>query len=282
MKPSSSFDSPLGRSIGRSAPKHSALPIQDVEGAPGSFYFRYEEFAAGAHAEAHSHSWGHLNYASHGTLHMQVQGQEMIAPPQYAVWIPPGVEHGCTLREGVIYRAIYVQPALCSALPQQGCMLAIGPIVKSILADFAERDVHTPESEADLRLAQVVVDQLARCRVETNYLPGAQTPLLARVLDALQADPSDHRSLADWAQAVHTTERTLARHCQRELGMSLGEWRQRLRLLRAIDALETGSAVQEIAFDLGYSTASAFITMFQRQAGTTPEQYRREYCGLAA
>jgi AraC-like DNA-binding protein len=39
--------------------------------------------------------------------------------------------------------------------------------------------------------------------------------------------------------------------------------------------------VQEIAFDRGYSTASAFIAMFQREAGTTPEQYRRECCGIA-
>ncbi|WP_281077370.1 helix-turn-helix domain-containing protein, partial [Variovorax paradoxus] len=84
-----------------------------------------------------------------------------------------------------------------------------------------------------------------------------------------------------WAATVHMTERTLARQCQRELGMSFGDWRQRLRFLRAIDALEAGRTVQEIAFDLGYSTASAFIAMFQREAGTTPEQYRREFCGIA-
>ena len=57
--------------------------------------------------------------------------------------------------------------------------------------------------------------------------------------------------------------------------MSFGEWRQRLRFLAAIEALESSRSVQEVAFDLGYSTASAFIAMFQRQAGSTPEQYRR-------
>ena len=258
------------------------LPIQNVEDVPGSFYFRYDEFGAGTQAVPHRHSWGHLNYAAHGTLQMDVEGRQMLSPPQYAVWVPPNVVHGCYLRHAVVYRAIYVAPALCATLPSVPCTLAVGPIVKSILADFAERGIHIPADAADLRLALVVVDQLARCRVEKNYLPGAESSLLASVLDALQADPGDHRSLAEWAAAVHTTERTLARHCQRELGMSLGEWRQRLRLLRAIDALEAGHAVQAIAFDLGYSTASAFIAMFQRQAGTTPEQYRREFCGLAA
>ena len=58
--------------------------------------------------------------------------------------------------------------------------------------------------------------------------------------------------------------------------MSFGEWRQRLRFLAAIEALESPRSVQDIGFDMGYSTASAFIAMFQRQAGCTPEQYRRQ------
>lgn len=59
--------------------------------------------------------------------------------------------------------------------------------------------------------------------------------------------------------------------------MSFGEWRQRLRFLAAIEALESSSrSVQDIGFDMGYSTASAFIAMFQRLACCTPEQYRRK------
>ena len=41
-----------------------------------------------------------------------------------------------------------------------------------------------------------------------------------------------------------------------------------------IEALEAGRGIQQIAFDLGYSSPSAFISMFRRLAGTTPEQYR--------
>ena len=106
----------------------------------------------------------------------------------------------------------------------------------------------------------------------------AQHPALVQVLDAMQASPGDHRSLAEWSETVHMTERTLARHCQRELGMSLGDWRQRMRYLQAIDALEAGHTVQRIAYDLGYSTPSAFIAMFQRESGLPPEQFRREFC----
>lgn len=87
----------------------------------------------------------------------------------------------------------------------------------------------------------------------------------------MQAEPGDNRPLAQWAEQVHVSERTLARQFVRELGMSFGEWRQRLRYLTAIEALDSERSVQHVAFDLGYSTASAFIAMFQRHAGCTPE-----------
>lgn len=90
----------------------------------------------------------------------------------------------------------------------------------------------------------MVHDQLCAKPLELSFLPMAQHPALVQVLDAMQASRGDHRSLAEWAETVHMTERTLARHCQRELGMSLGEWLQRMRYLTAIDALEAGHTVQ--------------------------------------
>lgn len=50
-----------------------------------------------------------------------------------------------------------------------------------------------------------------------------------------------------------------------------------MRYLQVIDALEA-IQMQRIAYDLGYSTPSAFIAMFQRESGLPPEQFRREFC----
>ncbi|BCL76597.1 transcriptional regulator [Jeongeupia sp. HS-3] len=254
-------------------------PRTDLPALAYPICFRFDALAADTECQPHRHDFGQLNYVSHGVMQVDVGGQRFLSPPQYAVWLPPGVTHGSYNRMPVLYRALDLDASLCTVLPAQPCTLAISPLLRAILVDFAERGVAVPESGADRRLAQVVVDQLACARVEPRYLPLAESPALVGVLSALQADPGDNRPLAAWAASVNVTERTLARHCQRELGMSLGEWRQRLRFLRAIDALEAGRSVQVIALDLGYSTSSAFIAMFQRQAGTTPEQYRREVAG---
>jgi AraC-like DNA-binding protein len=69
------------------------------------------------------------------------------------------------------------------------------------------------------------------------------------------------------------------RRCQRDLGMSLAQWRQRLRVVKAMALLETGQTVETIALDLGYGSASAFISMFKRLAGATPDEFRKGAVG---
>jgi AraC-like DNA-binding protein len=58
--------------------------------------------------------------------------------------------------------------------------------------------------------------------------------------------------------------------------MSVGAWRQRLRLLEGLRLLAAGSSVTEVAMEVGYSTSSAFGAMFVRETGTTPARYFRE------
>ncbi len=252
------------------------LDIPQFDQLPAPVYFRYDEFGAGSQSAPHRHPWGQLNYASHGVMHLDVEGQRFISPPHYAVWVPPGTEHGCYNPQAIVYRSVYLDRSLCAELPAQPCSLVVSDILKAILGDFARRDLKVAQDACDQRLVQVLLDQLHQAPRQTCYLPFARSDSLGQVLAGLQAEPGDNRPLAEWAAQVHVSERTLARHFLRELGMSFGEWRLRLRFLRAIEALEAGLPIQAIAFDLGYSSGSAFIAMFQRQAGCTPEQYRRQ------
>jgi AraC-like DNA-binding protein len=64
--------------------------------------------------------------------------------------------------------------------------------------------------------------------------------------------------------------------------MSFGEWRQRLRVVRALALLEAGRSVESIALDLGYGSSSAFIAMFRRMSGTSPDKLRRDTTVVSA
>jgi AraC-like DNA-binding protein len=69
------------------------------------------------------------------------------------------------------------------------------------------------------------------------------------------------------------SRRTLERIFRAETGMSLGQWLRRQKLLDALRRLAAGEAVNAVALELGYNSASAFIAMFRRELGHTPTRY---------
>lgn len=238
------------------------------------YFLRFDE--ANAHTEylPHRHAWGQMILVKSNVLEMHVEGERLLTPADIPIWIPPGHTHASYNSRQAWFLTFNLAAALCEELPTRACLMNIDPVVHAIMDDFARRGLEQPQTEEDLRLCDVVRDRLRRAPVQKSYLPVSNDKFLAPVLRALEANPGDNTTLAEWAKRVFTTERTLARRCQQELNMSFSEWRQRLRFLRAIAQLEQGKTVQAIALDLGYSSASALIVMFQQQAGTTPDRYR--------
>ncbi|CNH82066.1 AraC family transcriptional regulator [Yersinia pekkanenii] len=246
-----------------------------VTTVPQSLSFRCEAFNANTEFLPHSHPYGQLICVTSGVVAMSIVGQRFLAPPEFSVWIPAGIEHSSHNRKPMQFRAIDIALELCDELPDTACLMNVSPIFNAIVEDCFARGLLIPESDQDMRLALVLIDQLKVSPVQRTYLPTSQDKLLSPILAALERCPSDNTSLSLWAKRVYTTERTLSRRCQQELGMSFSEWRQRLRFLHAISLLEQGKTVQNVALDVGYSSASAFIAMFQHISGTTPERFRR-------
>jgi AraC-like DNA-binding protein len=241
---------------------------------PRPVSFRTESYKGGTFFPPTRQSWGELNYSLSGVVEFDIEGVRYLSPPHYAIWMPPDTLHEAWNQHDVRYVTVYVERALCADLPRSPQTLSISPLLKAILADFAARDIHLPASAEDLRLADVLVDQIRLARRCESYLPLSGDPLLEPVLNALRAAPGDRRSLADLARAMKTTERTLSRRCQDHLGMSFNEWRQRLKLVAALALLEAGVPVKDVSQQLGYGSASAFIAMFRRLTGTSPTQMR--------
>jgi AraC-like DNA-binding protein len=87
------------------------------------------------------------------------------------------------------------------------------------------------------------------------------------------ADPTRDDSLDQWAELACMSRRTFTRAFREQIGMSLAEWRQHVRLLEALARLACGQAVTSIAFDVGYESPSAFTAAFQRAFGVPPSRY---------
>ena len=250
------------------------IPLSSPD-LPAALLFRSAVAPADGVYPHHQHAWGEFVYSFSGVMEVKLADHHYLAPPQYGVWLPPQVAHVGLNRQESHHCSFYVSPTVAGVLPSKACALVVSPLVRALLEHLRDVPCGPVPTEEEARLMQVLLDQLAVAPCSNSYLPHSSDPLLGPVLLALEADPGDNRTLGELAAAAHTTERTLARRCQRDLGMNLAEWRQRLRVVRALPLLEQGHKVEAIALDLGYGSASAFIAMFRRLMGVTPDEFRK-------
>lgn len=225
----------------------------------------------------HQHAWGEFVYSFSGVMEVKVAEHHYLAPPQYGVWLPPNQAHVGMNRQAAHHASLYISAELCGALPTEPSALTVSPLARAMLEHLHARPAPQvdADSPADARLLQVLLDQLSTAPRAGSYLPSSDDLALGAVLRWLEAHPGDNRTLPELAALANTTERTLMRRCQRDLGMSLAQWRQRLRVVKAMALLEHGQTVETIALDLGYGSASAFISMFKRLARATPDEFRK-------
>lgn len=249
---------------------------QRTPSLPDSVMVKVVQLPEGVDFPIEQHPWGQFVYPRAGVIELTVKSNRYAAPPDFGVWLPPGTEHVARADGETSYFVLDIDADLCTRLPQRASILSVGAIAKAIFLDLQKRQVRKPQSPEDVRLMEVLIDQLSVSAPIDSFLPMSSDAALRKVLEALCKNPGDSRTLVEWARYVHSTERTLARRCTRDLGMTFLEWRQRLRLSRAFAMLADGLAVQVVAQKLGYGTTSAFIAMFQKTIGTTPNAFRAQ------
>lgn len=257
-------------------PRHIQASVT-FDTLPSDIYLLFDAFRSNTETRSHSHLWGQLQIISGGILELEAEGHRFLAPSHFAIWVPAGVQHQSYNRKPIAYCSVNIIPKLAKLLPDHTCLLEVNPLVEALIAELREHNIQQPQNEQQERLIHVLFDQLLVAKQSERFLPTSQDKLLKPILEELEANPADETSLAQWAARNHTTERTLARHCKNELGMSFTEWRLRIRYLYSLDLLRKKMSIKEIAFSLGYNQTSPFITMFKRYADCTPEQYKLKH-----
>lgn len=222
---------------------------------------------------AHSHRKAQLIMALRGLVTCKVSKGLWMVPPQCALWVPGDMEHSVRGVGDVAVYILFVEPDAARDLPVDCCTVGIAPLLRELIIAVSNLPTLYDCDGAEGRLAQTMLDQLAAAPVESLHLPLPTDARLRLIADALTDNPADRTSIGEWAQRVAMSERNLFRLIQREIGMSYGRWRQQFHILFALRRLASGDSVQAVALDLGYESASTFITMFRKILGQPPGRY---------
>jgi len=229
--------------------------------------------AENSNFENHQHPWGQLTYASHGIMKVVTEHASYIIPPERALWLPKFTPHQVSTRYGVSFRSLYIDNEMAKYLPQTTTAIDVSSLLRELILTISHWGESYVVSSIKARLISVLLDETQSASSAPLFLNMPKDKRLIKISSKLNDDPANNTTLEQWSQTIGATPRTLNRLFQKDTQMGFVEWRQRLRILYSLERIDRGEAINLIAMDMGYDSASAFITMFKKHMGCPPKAY---------
>lgn len=232
---------------------------------------RVLNYSAGSHEPVHAHQQGQLIFPLHGMAQLYTDNHIWVLVPGCAIWVPSGTTHELRAVGDVVTQNLYLSAQHSRAFGKQLRCLTVTPLLQALIQAAQE----TPHLDARLSLIQpLLLDELQRLPEQQPCHIQLPKDRRARLLcDALSRDLACAETLAWWGLQVGASERTLARLFREETQLSFSEWRQHMRLVEGVCRLAKGMAINRLSVELGYRSPSAFIAMFRKKMGVSPQRY---------
>lgn len=225
--------------------------------------------------ERHTHAEGQLFSLTSGLCIVETGAGSWLFPPRRCGWIPAGQPHSVRSQGQISGWSLYLAAPLCEPLPKTPMVLSLSPLLEHLVMRVSTWKESPPEERLRQSFLEVVVEEIRTAQEQPLHLPIPQDPRLNRLVDEISRHPDMDRPLSEWARQLGMSERSLQREFQRETGISIGQWRQQLRILLALERLSDGMSVTDTCFAVGYNNVSAFIKAFKRIVGLTPLEYSK-------
>lgn len=252
------------------AERTRSIEPKDYQSVPRAIAAMAKSFAPGDTIPPHVHPRDQVLYATRGVMRVATGREAWIVPPDRALYLPAGLEHGVAMRGRVEMRTLYIKPGVMPSLPEAPAVLEISGLLRALILALLEEPVLYEEKGRGGLLAGLILDELARAQHLQLMIPMPRDPRLKRLCKALLDDPARSETLDQWAEEAGASPRTLSRLFASEVGLSFTQWRQRVRFHNAMEAIVRGEPVGQVAHANGYDSASAFTAAFRKAMGMAP------------
>ncbi len=221
---------------------------------------------------SHQHDMAQLLFAPMGCMTISSVNQQSILPPTMAAWIPPHFAHRVIMRNVVAYRSIYFNPSLLPDDSFEFTILNVNGLLKELIErmSFWPWDMPIDLQQNTLNLFWEEFHSAPKQNL-TLFVP--QDARIKPHVELWNQGKSLPSFLKEFAKEVGASEKTITRIFLKETGMTYQDWRQQWRLQKSIEWLAGGKNVRETAFDLEFSSDSAFIEFFKKYQRKTPHKY---------
>jgi AraC-like DNA-binding protein len=241
--------------------------------------------------DRHSHDELELHLIERGHAVFLLPEHRLEAPAGTLLWIPPGHQHlllevSSELRRWLLLvrrrvaRRVLPAEALNRALHSEQVVRLAPRALNALRTTFMEQGVGRSLTEAPRALGLVnagIAYALARAHLIAAAAAGAERrtqsfhSAVVRALSALRASVPPP-SLPELAALSHTSQAHLSKLFSAQVGMSITEFRNHLRLQRFFELYGDGRSTTLLAaaLDAGFGSYAQFHRVFKQHIGHAP------------
>ncbi len=221
--------------------------------------------ARGSISPVHTHEEAQLTFAKSGMVQVYTEEGRWLVPAQLGVWIPAELPHQAeVLTDAELWVVHFTLPP---ARLDRAFALRITPLLRALLDAAFTPGVAADKSEL---IIQLMLHELGEAAQAPTFLPLPVSATGRRIADVVFADVRNQLGAEQIAARAATSVRTLSRVFQSETGLSFKLWRQRARIVQAMDRLGRGKPVAQVAAEVGFASVASFSCAFRQVTSMTP------------
>ncbi len=233
-------------------------------------------YKRGHHIGSHVHAQAQFLYSTSGLMNVTTPAGKFLVPPQRAVWIPPTIEHSVDVLTDIEMRSIYIEPSWLLKHSKHSqlnklYLIEVSPLLRELILASHKKGASKEKVELLVNLALL---ELTQAKDAASFLP---MPIDARANTVALLTMKDISSTKDFEQLcfeANASSRTITRLFNKETKMSFREWRQRARIMNALELLEDGNrSIKQVANKLGFSSTASFTHAFKEVMNLTPTEF---------
>jgi AraC-like DNA-binding protein len=230
----------------------------------------------GMEMPVHAHAEAQLTFAASGMVQVHTDSGRWLVPPQLAVWVPAGVSHRVEALTDAELWMVHWQHSAVSAwappvLRERGAFaLRITQLLRSLLDAAFATDLGADKAELMVRL---MLHELTGTADAPTFLPWPTSPVGRRLADLAFKDHQNRLGFGELASRAATSVCSASRVFPAETGLTFKAWRQRARIVRAIDRLARGEAIARVSAESGFASMAAFSSAFRQVTAMAPTEF---------
>lgn len=169
---------------------------------------------------------------------------------------------------------VHVLLTLCSRASMEG---GLNPSIAYTLNDYyAQKIEDSPSTAALVNISQQITDDFIQ-RVQRAKENSSISRQIQNVCDYISSHPKEKLSIAELAEQAGYTEYYFSHKFKTEVGLTINDYIKKKKLEQAKLLLSASpKSIQEISEELGFGSRSYFSTLFLKETGLSPKEYREK------